>query len=489
MRKIVFVFIVGLLLTSTQNLLAQKKIVTKKNITIPEWKIDFKAFIKTIKDNSEELIKSEFETNSDFGKRVKDKEITKEYQSLLRDTFSFFLNPSFISNYNAENETLTLTLEKNPIKHEYFSNGYSTGCKPYVGEGITPIYVLSEKVYTKKYKASNALGNEIDITQNYFDFYYLYSNDDFINFGIPYTFHCKVDIAKNKVNFKYKFYFTLNKMYFGDCDACTEEPTFNNPIKDCIHRENIYVNIHKIEIMYNKSVIYTIKSLSLLKDTDIDLYKEVTSKIKQYDISVILAKANDYLNVNDLNGYTKELGVVLAKEPNNIKLLEDRASAYAKLNNWQGYIEDYSKLISLDANNADYYNNRAYANYIVGTLESYKAAIVDYNKVIELGKGDVTVYTALTALNSALKDYNAEVAAWDKLVQLQYDNFDNIYRRGAAKYNAADYKGAIADFDKVIGKDPKHINALKRRAIAKIKLGDKAGAKDDEKLIKQIEKI
>ncbi|MBP1631094.1 MAG: yrrB 2 [Bacteroidetes bacterium] len=225
--------------------------------------------------------------------------------------------------------------------------------------------------------------------------------------------------------------------------------------------------------------------------------KDVKNAIADYDkyltfspndIPVMLNKANVYLNSNDYAGYIKELTAVIALEPTNATYLENRASAYAKSQAWTEAIGDYTKLIALNPSNKDYYNNRAYANYSIKNLESFKLAVADYNKVVELGAATEQTYTALTVINSAIKDYKAEIAAYEKLLELKGGkDIDIIYRRGAAKFNAQDYKGAIVDFDLVIAENPKHLNALKRRATAKTKTGDAKGAQADGKLIRELE--
>lgn len=266
MKKILFILIVGLLLIPTQNILAQKnnnaqkKPAVKKTKIIPEWRTNFELFIIEVEKNGEKLNKSEYETNAEFEKRITDRANTPEYQSLLTDTFSFFLEPLFIDKYNAENKTLSLTMEGNPIKHSRFSNRYNHGCTAWELEDFSPICVFFNKSYTKKYKASNAFGAEIEVTQNIYDACYLYSNKDFIDTKATYTFPCEIDIAKNSTNFKYKFYFTLSKMVYSYCFSCGLEPTFDEPIQDCIRRKSIDVNIQKIEIIYNKNIIYTINS-------------------------------------------------------------------------------------------------------------------------------------------------------------------------------------------------------------------------------------
>lgn len=205
------------------------------------------------------------------------------------------------------------------------------------------------------------------------------------------------------------------------------------------------------------------------------------------DNPTILAKANAYLNVNDLNGYINQLGIVLVSDPNNLFLLENRANAYSKQSNWQKALEDYNKLISIDSTKVSYYNNRAYANYSLKTPESMKLAISDYNKIVSLGGGNENIFTILTSLNKEIKDYPAEISAWDKLIKLSPDKTDYFYRRGTAKFNNSDFKGAIADFDVVLKADPKHLNALKRRYNSKNRIKDVKGSDADAKLIKALE--
>lgn len=99
----------------------------------------------------------------------------------------------------------------------------------------------------------------------------------------------------------------------------------------------------------------------------------------------------------------------------------------------------------------------------------------------------------------AQKQYEAAILEYDKAINLSPTLVEAYYKRGNAKVELRQYFEAISDFDKVIRIAPEFENVYNARGISKVELGhpedakrdfktalDLAEKKGDEKLMAQI---
>ncbi|MEM6452482.1 MAG: tetratricopeptide repeat protein [Cyanobacteria bacterium P01_D01_bin.105] len=104
-----------------------------------------------------------------------------------------------------------------------------------------------------------------------------------------------------------------------------------------------------------------------------------------------------------------------------------------------------------------------------------KAAIISYDKAIQLNPNYAPAYSNRGVAKSCLGDKPGMLADYDKAIQLN-PNYAGAYsNRGLAKANLGDLKGAIADYTQAIRLKPDAV-AYSNRGLAKASLGDKQGA-------------
>ena len=98
-----------------------------------------------------------------------------------------------------------------------------------------------------------------------------------------------------------------------------------------------------------------------------------------------------------------------------------------------------------------FYQNRANANFVLG---EYDAAIVDYNKAIELNSKESAVYfsRALAHLNN--RSYTPAIADLDKVIELDPKEGMAYFKRGNALEKVGNFEKALSDYQKAYELDP-----------------------------------
>ncbi|HVE56782.1 MAG TPA: TonB family protein [Pyrinomonadaceae bacterium] len=97
-----------------------------------------------------------------------------------------------------------------------------------------------------------------------------------------------------------------------------------------------------------------------------------------------------------------------------------------------------------------FYQNRANANFVMG---EYDAAIVDYNKAVELNPKEPTIYfsRALAYFNN--KSFNPAIADFDKVIELDPKEGMAYFKRGAALEKIGNFEKALSDYQKAVELD------------------------------------
>jgi tetratricopeptide (TPR) repeat protein len=143
-------------------------------------------------------------------------------------------------------------------------------------------------------------------------------------------------------------------------------------------------------------------------------------------------------------------------------------NAKYNLGQYEAAILDYDKAIQIDPNYKIAYSNRGLAK---NNLGQYEAAILDFDKAIQIDPNFKNAYNNRGFAKNNLGQYEAAILDFDKAIQID-PNFKNAYNnRGFAKKNLGQYEAAILDYDKAIQIDPNFKEAYYNRGSAKDKLG------------------
>lgn len=97
-----------------------------------------------------------------------------------------------------------------------------------------------------------------------------------------------------------------------------------------------------------------------------------------------------------------------------------------------------------------FYQNRANANFVLG---EYDAAIVDYNKAIELNPKESSVYFSRALAHFNNKSFNPAIADFDKVIELAPDEAMAYFKRGAALEKVGNFEKALKDYQKAVQLD------------------------------------
>jgi tetratricopeptide (TPR) repeat protein len=140
--------------------------------------------------------------------------------------------------------------------------------------------------------------------------------------------------------------------------------------------------------------------------------------------------------------------------------------------NGQGKYDDaiicFGKAIEIDSLDPASFTDRALA---YSYKKDYPNAIKDFEHVLTLdstGEQAEAAYFYLGKIKMLTYDNEAAILSFDKLIELVPTDAEAFFLRGTAKSNIMDSDGAIADFDKAIELRPNYMEAYANRGVQKI---------------------
>jgi len=110
-----------------------------------------------------------------------------------------------------------------------------------------------------------------------------------------------------------------------------------------------------------------------------------------------------------------------------------------------------------------FYQNRANANFVMG---EYDAAIVDYNKAVELNPKEPTIYFSRALAHFNNKSFNPAIADFDKVIELDPKEAMAYFKRGAALEKVGNFEKALSDYQKAVELDTD--NELAKAALQRL---------------------
>lgn len=99
------------------------------------------------------------------------------------------------------------------------------------------------------------------------------------------------------------------------------------------------------------------------------------------------------------------------------------------------------------------YQNRANANFVMG---EYDAAIVDYNKAIELNPKESSIYFSRGLAYFNNKSFTPAIADFDKVIELDPKEATAYFKRGNALEKIGNFEKALTDYQKAVELDPEN---------------------------------
>lgn len=154
-----------------------------------------------------------------------------------------------------------------------------------------------------------------------------------------------------------------------------------------------------------------------------------------------------------------------------------------KLDGYGGLVDDKEpRFPDFDSTREDFYFDRAIECY---DKEDLSGAIINWTLTLKINPKDPNSYYSRAIAKSELFTWKMALQDYDRAIEIAPDFTSAITNRGALKDDNGDYKGAIADYDLVlslenIDEDHQKI-AYFNRGNSKLTLGDKEGACKDWK--------
>jgi len=97
-----------------------------------------------------------------------------------------------------------------------------------------------------------------------------------------------------------------------------------------------------------------------------------------------------------------------------------------------------------------FYQNRANANFVMG---EYDAAIVDYNKAVELNPKESTIFFSRAMAFFNNKNYTLAIADFDKVIELDPQEASAYFKRGNSHEKLGNFEKAVSDYKKAVELD------------------------------------
>jgi serine/threonine-protein kinase len=142
-------------------------------------------------------------------------------------------------------------------------------------------------------------------------------------------------------------------------------------------------------------------------------------------------------------------------------------SAYAKMEakDYKGAIEEFTKSIELDSTRASTYINRALCRGKIGDttreINDLRAAIAINPKDEKAG----IAYGNMGIIKLNNEDYNAALVLFNKAIEINKESADLFINRAATRINLLDYQGANEDCDNAVKIDPNNYMAYYYKGV------------------------
>ncbi|MDY7004192.1 MAG: tetratricopeptide repeat protein [Cyanobacteriota bacterium] len=102
--------------------------------------------------------------------------------------------------------------------------------------------------------------------------------------------------------------------------------------------------------------------------------------------------------------------------------------------------------------------------------QNYQLALVEFNRAIEIEKGNSDVYIYRGDVKEKLEDYQGAIDDYNQAIKLDATHPKAYYRRGNVLRKIGDNWGAIADYNQAIRLNPNY-TSVKHRSYVHIDTG------------------
>lgn len=207
-------------------------------------------------------------------------------------------------------------------------------------------------------------------------------------------------------------------------------------------------------------------------------------------------KGKEYFNSQKYDDAINEFIEAIDDDENNLLYYYYLGGAYFYSEQYDEALNAFNKMIQIDSDSVEAYEGRANVYYMQGRMEEaktnflmvgkkylyneeYDKAKDAFNRAIEIDKNYGEAYFYLGRIEWNLSNYAAAITEFDKAVNLGFVDYSVYNDRGYAKYLLKKYEEAIEDFDKAIKTNPTEASAYMWRGESYFSLGENKKARDD----------
>ncbi|MDT3738413.1 MAG: hypothetical protein RO257_02800 [Candidatus Kapabacteria bacterium] len=191
-----------------------------------------------------------------------------------------------------------------------------------------------------------------------------------------------------------------------------------------------------------------------------------------------------YEDIWEINGETNEMPITSDNLLYWVLDMYKRGYEFdAELDAYGGLFDPKNpKFPDLDKSKEDYYFDKGVECYNKGDLSG---AIINWSLTLTINPNEPNSYYSRAIVKDELYTWKSALKDYDKAIEIAPDFISALTNRGSLKDDNGDYKGAIEDYNKVLSFEKVGLENKQRayfnRGNSKLKLSDKIGACEDWK--------
>lgn len=253
----------------------------------------------------------------------------------------------------------------------------------------------------------------------------------------------------------------------------------NNFGKEMVSAEDVHNNMVKSGLKDN--------CLTKMDFTFISNNKNSLKKLGEFiktHYPYTVQEVKKYEDIWEINGETNEMPITADNLLYWALDMYKRGYEFdAKLDAYGGLFDPKNpKFPNLDKSKEDYYFDKGVECYNQGDLSG---AIINWSMTLTINPKEPNSYYSRAIVKDELYTWKSALKDYDKAIEIAPNFISALTNRGSLKDNNGDLKGAIEDYNKVLSFEKVDLENKQRayfnRGNSKFKLADKIGACEDWK--------
>ncbi|MBN1998334.1 tetratricopeptide repeat protein [candidate division KSB1 bacterium] len=152
-----------------------------------------------------------------------------------------------------------------------------------------------------------------------------------------------------------------------------------------------------------------------------------------------------------------------SKKINDAKLAYNDGNNDYKKGDYEAAVVNYNKSIELNASDANVYRGKGLA---LLKLRKFDEAVEVFQKAVEIDPSNADAYSALGSALNLQKDYTKAIEAYEKSIELDQTKYKTIYNLGLVYTKVKDNKNAIKYFRMATQVNPEYYTAFNSLGVA-----------------------